>query len=188
MKRVGSLQAGDAGIRHSRIVYPIWRLDNTALQAVRRLSLITTLPRRILPMMSSRGALAVALFVAVVTQGAGICQLRCVTIGGQSPVMHNGGQSPSAPARHACHASDLRTHTTSPSLRLDEGCQHLSGVTAVLATPPRRVSRVGGSLGHSHRPSRFVAARFVREPRTRAVRPSHQLRRHAPHLVTSRSN
>ena len=124
MKRVGSLQAGDAGIRHSRIVYPIRRLDSTALLAVRRLSLISMLPRRILPMMSSRGALAVALFVAVITQAAGICQLRCVTPG-QSPVS----------SHHSCHAS-ASSLTDIAIVGLDEGCQHLSGVTAVLATPP----------------------------------------------------
>jgi len=82
-------------------------------------------------MMFSRGALAIALLVAVVTQSAGFCQLRCV--GGLSPSMSR-GTVPTAPARHSCH--------TSPSARADitiggmaEGCQHLSSVTAVVATP-----------------------------------------------------
>lgn len=84
-------------------------------------------------MMSSRGALAIALLVAVITQGAGICQLRCVTPGGQSPVSTRG--TVPLGARHACHASISRT-TDGTFTALDEGCQHLSGVTAVLAPPP----------------------------------------------------
>ena len=140
MERVRSLQAGDAGIRHRRIVYPIRRLDGAALLAVRRLSLVTTLPRRILPMMSSRGALG------RVVRGA-----RCQAAGfassgalGDCPPYRTGdcppgapctGDSPAAPARHSCHAS-ASAHADITIVGLAEGCQHLSAVTAVAATAP----------------------------------------------------
>jgi len=93
-------------------------------------------------MMPSRAALATALLVAVITQGAGICQLRCVTPGGQSPVSASPrGLSPVSARgtvpffpHHSCHAS-ASSLTDIAIVALDEGCQHLSGVTAVLATP-----------------------------------------------------
>jgi hypothetical protein len=84
-------------------------------------------------MMSTRGTLAIALLVAVIMQGAGICELRCVTSEGQSPVSTRG--TIPLGARHACHASISRT-TDGTFTALAEGCQHLSAVTAVLATPP----------------------------------------------------
>jgi hypothetical protein len=80
--------------------------------------------------MSLRGALAVALFVAVVAEAGGFCQLRCV-----SPAPLAGHAAAQSPAQHSCHAS-ASALTDITIVGLDEGCQHLSGVTAVLATPP----------------------------------------------------
>jgi hypothetical protein len=167
VKRVGSLQAGDARIRHSRILYSIWRLDNTGLPAVRRLSLITTLPRRILPLMSSRGALAIAMLVAVVTQNAGICQLQCVGVGELSPSMLRGTGPPApAPARHPCHAAAPAADTT--IVGLAEACRHLSEVTAVLETTP--VASIT-PVAHSSNPvvlhDSWLRASFARHARSR---------------------
>ena len=187
LKRVGRLQAGDAGIRHGRIVYPIRRLDNTARSAVRRLSLIRMLPRRILPMMSSRGALAVALFVAVVRRVAGVCQLRCV--GGQSPAIARGTvrasarDSPPAPARHSCHASTSNPADIAVNA-VDESCRHPSSIAAVLASDAAGGSSSAPALHAIHRPPRLVvASRALVQPRALHDSALRSFRRHAPHLV-----